>query len=273
MKLTPLFLSVGLVTSLVLSAGFLFTRRTSNPVLKKRFYSWLLIAICFSTSFLLGDFYFRVLVLLIGLLMLYELTKLMNLYATGTALVLLITWVQFWNVAFFESPARLSWVLLICAGLVFLFSETLKPSQLAVGFYGMFLITIVWPTLIISPDRTLALLLTVGCFDVAGYLGGKKLARGFLNYKIFPKTSPNKTLAGFLTGTLVAGVILLCLGHFSWLGLVALSLGATLGDWLESKAKRLAGVKDAGTWLPGFGGALDRFDSMLLLAPLALFIF
>jgi phosphatidate cytidylyltransferase len=59
---------------------------------------------------------------------------------------------------------------------------------------------------------------------------------------------------------------------FGWASIVGLALvvaiGAVWGDLLESAAKREFGVKDAGAWLPGFGGILDRVDSLLLALPL-----
>jgi phosphatidate cytidylyltransferase len=80
--------------------------------------------------------------------------------------------------------------------------------------------------------------------------------------------SPNKTLGGVVGALLGATAVLFLLGTVS-VGLVlAIALGGLFGDLLESMLKRQARVKDAGDWLPGFGGLLDRIDSLLLALPL-----
>lgn len=110
--------------------------------------------------------------------------------------------------------------------------------------------------------------------DTFAYFGGSKYGKR----RIVPSISPNKTLEGFIAGflgTVVTGFvygavfglpILFCAGLSALIGIVA-----PVGDLFESKLKRVAGIKDSGQLLPGHGGVLDRFDSLLFVAPTVLF--
>lgn len=101
-------------------------------------------------------------------------------------------------------------------------------------------------------------------------LGGKKLA---------PEISPNKTWAG-LAGGVVASAVIGLLSSFmfsgSWIFFVTVSIFLSLveqaSDLLESKIKRIFGVKDSGNLIPGHGGILDRLDGLMLVAPVTFII-
>ena len=84
--------------------------------------------------------------------------------------------------------------------------------------------------------------------------------------------SPNKTIGGLVGAIIGAFIVLTLLGTISIGLLIAVSIGGLFGDLLESMLKRQAQVKDAGDWLPGFGGLLDRIDSLLVVLPLAYLI-
>ena len=117
-------------------------------------------------------------------------------------------------------------------------------------------------------------LLTVWCTDSGAYLVGRKLGKR----KLAPQISPNKTWEGSIGGTVVAvivGIIFSMLGAINH-GIAAtilfslvLSIAGQMGDLIESALKRFYGVKDSGKILPGHGGILDRFDSLLLVLPMA----
>jgi len=118
------------------------------------------------------------------------------------------------------------------------------------------------------------LVLAVWGMDTAAYAFGKVVGRR----KLCPAISPGKTVEGAIAGLLAA--VVLTAGPGRWLGLPlaqGLALGAgigvlgQLGDLFESLLKRRAGVKDSGSLLPGHGGILDRFDSLLFAAPPAYF--
>jgi phosphatidate cytidylyltransferase len=109
----------------------------------------------------------------------------------------------------------------------------------------------------------------VGTFvgDTAAYLGG----RYFGMRKLAPRISPNKTVEGLVFGVLGATLAVWCAGLYQdWIGgWDSLALGAVvgvlapIGDLFESKVKRDAGRKDAGTLFGAHGGALDRLDAAL----------
>ncbi|GGG52487.1 phosphatidate cytidylyltransferase [Croceivirga lutea] len=111
--------------------------------------------------------------------------------------------------------------------------------------------------------------------DTFAYVVGKLLGRT----KLYPEISPKKTVEGSLGGLVFAlgaayliSIYVDILNAKNWLilALVVVIMGS-LGDLLESKFKRVAGVKDSGAILPGHGGILDRLDSLLFAAPFAYF--
>jgi len=118
-----------------------------------------------------------------------------------------------------------------------------------------------------------AFLTCIWANDIFAYLGGRILGKKFIKRGLAPKTSPNKSWEGAFIGSVGAASI----GWF-WLGndgaLLGLLTGilSTLGDLFQSALKRRADVKDSGTLLPGHGGILDRFDGLLIAAPVVLII-
>jgi phosphatidate cytidylyltransferase len=123
--------------------------------------------------------------------------------------------------------------------------------------------------LVIVYHDAFVLALAVAVCDVGSWAGGKVLGRlPGLSVRFSP-VSPNKTVGGLVGGAAAAALLLLALGEWTPALWAAVAVGAPLGDLVESLVKRQARVKDAGRWLPGFGGILDRIDSLLLVLPLA----
>lgn len=118
----------------------------------------------------------------------------------------------------------------------------------------------------------LALILMIWTNDTMAYLVGS-----FIGKTPFSKISPKKTWEGTIGGAVltIAGAAIFgyYTTHYRMMDWIVLALCAavagTAGDLFESKLKRMANVKDSGTMMPGHGGALDRFDSLLFAAPFA----
>ena len=130
----------------------------------------------------------------------------------------------------------------------------------------------------------LALFILLWVNDSGAYIVGSLTAkRKGGNHKMFPRVSPAKSWEGLIGGfvfDLIAGYIFFRVG---WMGDMSLTdtlwfafaggVFGTLGDLMESLFKRTLGVKDSGKFMPGHGGVLDRFDSLLLAVPITYFFF
>lgn len=162
----------------------------------------------------------------------------------------------------------------LVAGAAFFIAAVTRNGRLAWGvvYVGVPVLALVF--LRARPDGLLltfwAMALVWAC-DSAAFFAGRAIG----GPKLAPAISPNKTWAGFIGGVLGAGAFAAAL---VWLfGLpVALALAtpflamlAQAGDLYESHLKRVAGVKDSGTLLPGHGGILDRLDGLVAVAPVA----
>ncbi|MFY9590106.1 phosphatidate cytidylyltransferase [Rickettsia endosymbiont of Halotydeus destructor] len=111
--------------------------------------------------------------------------------------------------------------------------------------------------------------------DTFAMIGGKTIKGA----KLAPKISPNKTWSGLIGGVISAGTITVLVSvafgfHIKNLFIIscALALTAQLSDLFVSYFKRKFNIKDSGIIIPGHGGVLDRFDSIILTSPILLFL-
>ncbi|MCX4642987.1 phosphatidate cytidylyltransferase [Streptomyces sp. NPDC055059] len=130
--------------------------------------------------------------------------------------------------------------------------------------FGLLWIPVSLSGLVLLGDTALAVGVAVAFGDVGAWCGGTALGRrGPLARRLSP-LSPNKTWAGVVGAAAATAAALAAVGAFTPVLWAAVLAGCVLGDLVESMVKREAGVKDAGSWLPGFGGLLDRIDSLLV---------
>ncbi|MFV8269866.1 phosphatidate cytidylyltransferase [Flavobacterium sp. GT2N3] len=134
-----------------------------------------------------------------------------------------------------------------------------------------------------NPKIIIGLFILIWTNDTFAYIVGKSIGRT----KLLEKISPKKTVEGFLggivfavlAGYLISKYYIKANPDFSdrsiliWTSIaVIVGVAGTIGDLIESKFKRIAGVKDSGNIMPGHGGILDRLDSVIFVAPI-IFLF
>lgn len=224
---------------------------------KKQVYAYRWLGISLGTTFLI--------------LVFYDLFSWMIILAIASMLLLMLSMllVQQGTASFNMAItlAGLSYVsgFLTCLLHLRLHFEKYVPGQLEGIEYGggMFMV-ILW--------------ISIWICDTAAYFGGRLLGR----HKLAPVISPNKTIEGGIFGLVFGIFTFLLLGvlllpslemEYLWIPGAVVGIFGQLGDLVESRFKRDTGVKDTSPILPGHGGFLDRFDSIIFISPFLLILF
>lgn len=142
-------------------------------------------------------------------------------------------------------------------GLLFAYILLLRYIPGQGGFYVFFTILVTWAN------------------DSAAYFTGITLGKHKLSPLISPKKSVEGSIGGLIGGVCLSVAMALMFNKQLW-AMILLGVSAVIagqfGDLVESVVKRNSGVKDSGRFLPGHGGVLDRFDSLLLAAPVVYYL-
>lgn len=210
-------------------------------------------------------------------IVIYSVPGLLSLFATF-AMLMPNTWEQ--QVIEWTTYSKLE-LLFITAILLLIYSVLVKNrftfDDVAFVILSTMYVGIGFYYLIATRDAGLAYiifaLLIVWTTDSGAYFTGRRFGKN----KLWPEISPNKTIEGFVGGiviAVVAVIIMQLISPFdvSWGALILIAIVSSIfgqmGDLVESAIKRHYDVKDSGTILPGHGGILDRFDSLLFVLPL-----
>ncbi|MBQ1682268.1 MULTISPECIES: phosphatidate cytidylyltransferase [Agathobacter] len=248
---------------------------------------------------ILGGYYLFGFTLAISLIGMYELYRVFKIERTALGLFGYLAAICYdLNLLWHFIPGRDAAVM-IFAGLfillmaVFVFGyPKFDVTQVMASFFGMFYVAVmlsfVYRLRTEIPNGLYLVFLIYLCAwgsDTFAYVSGKTFGKGG-KHKMTPKLSPNKTIEGGIGGVLGAGIItaIYCTIFASAMNLdatkiVILALIAAagglvsmIGDLCASAIKRFYDIKDYGKLIPGHGGIMDRFDSIIITAPIIYYL-
>lgn len=253
--------------------------------MRQRIITAILAGALFLTLIIIGDLPFTIFVYCLGTIAQYEILKMkkLSIFSLPGFLSVIFLWVLLIPhpiSSYSKIESALFFILLLLTITVltknrFTFDDVgflvLSTMYIGVGFYYLI------ETRMAGIALVFFALFVIWATDTGAYFVGKTLGKR----KLWPEISPNKTIEGFVGGIVSAVVVafifqLLFPVHSSMIVVLIiaalLSVFGQIGDLVESALKRHYIVKDSGHLLPGHGGILDRFDSLLFVLPILHFL-
>jgi len=252
--------------------------------------SVILLIVAISTIVLGGNVLFATImtISLIGMMELYRTVKLnKSLGILGYVACIVLDLLILFQLEQFNMLLFITFLLLLMMIYVFAFPKY-RAEEIAVVFFGLFYVAVmlsfVYKVRMLDDGELLVWLIFIGAWgsDTCAYCVGTQIGK----HKILPKLSPKKSLEGCIGGVVGAallGFLYATVFKDSIKGVqnpqlaYALICGASsviaqLGDLAASAIKRNHEIKDFGNLLPGHGGILDRFDSIIFVAPIVYYL-
>ncbi|TGE31211.1 phosphatidate cytidylyltransferase [Desulfosporosinus sp. Sb-LF] len=230
----------------------------------------------------LGGSYIAFLVAALTLLALWEFLKIGEHMGMRAWHKLTMLFAGVWLISLFMGgkewmfPVLVLWLLIGFGRLALTYPKTLLPEA------SFNLLSVLYTVVMLSHlyllrqlprglEWTFLTIFLVWATDTGAYLIGRQYGRHLLAPQVSPKKTVEGSLGGLLFSIVVAFLFWRQVGGISWVAYIVLGIvigiSAQVGDLFESALKRSAGVKDSGKLIPGHGGVLDRFDSLIFALP------
>ncbi|MCP3031226.1 phosphatidate cytidylyltransferase [Halobacillus sp. A1] len=254
--------------------------------MKQRTITAIVAALIFLPIVMLGGLPFQLFVYLIASIGIFELMRMKKIarYSIASGITMLLMWSLMYKQDMFggyELPITKSEITLL-AVLLLLSYTVLVKNRFTFDDAGFLIISAIYvgmgfyyliETRAHDLEYIFYALFVVWATDTGAYIFG----RAFGKHKLWPQISPKKTIEGSVGGILLACVVAFVFQlvepvHPSMIVVllvtILISMAGQIGDLVESAFKRHYAVKDSGKILPGHGGVLDRFDSLIFMLPI-----